>query len=53
MISIFALALAAAILTDGCSRRKKKKAAGAPVLVAKAVETNVPVQVMTRHRSAM
>jgi multidrug efflux system membrane fusion protein len=29
----------------GCSRAAKKEAPGAPVLVAKAVETNVPVQI--------
>jgi multidrug efflux system membrane fusion protein len=44
-ITIFALALAATILADGCSRNAKKEAPGVPVLVAKAVETNVPVQI--------
>jgi multidrug efflux system membrane fusion protein len=35
----------AAILLNGCSRGAKNEMAGAPVLVAKAVETNVPVQI--------
>jgi multidrug efflux system membrane fusion protein len=39
-------ALAAAILTGGCSRSAITGAgAGAPVLVAKAIATNVPVQI--------
>ena len=39
------LALIAAMLVNGCSRSASKGAgAGAPVLVAQAVETNVPVQ---------
>jgi multidrug efflux system membrane fusion protein len=37
-------ALVATVLLDGCSRAAKNTA-GAPVLVAKAVETNVPVQI--------
>ncbi len=39
------LAFGAAVLLDGCSRKKANAPAGAPVLVAKAVETNVPVQI--------
>ena len=41
------LALAAAMLVDGCSRGGGKSAGGAgvPVLVAKVMETNVPVQI--------
>jgi len=39
------LAAAAAILTDGCSGGAKKAAAGPPVLVAQAIQTNVPVQI--------
>jgi multidrug efflux system membrane fusion protein len=39
------LALGAAMLLDGCSRKKANVPAGAPVLVAKAVATNVPVQI--------
>ena len=38
-------ALFIVMLVSGCSRAAKKEAAGAPVLVAKAVETNVPVQI--------
>jgi membrane fusion protein, multidrug efflux system len=34
-----------AILAGGCSHEAKKEVAGAPVLVAKAIETNVPVQI--------
>ncbi len=41
-----ALALVAAMLTHGCSRRASPgPGPGAPVLVAQAVETNVPVQI--------
>ena len=42
-----ALAVVAAMLASGCSGGAKKGAggAGAPVLVAPAVETNVPVQI--------
>jgi membrane fusion protein, multidrug efflux system len=41
-----ALALVAAMLTHGCSRNTGPgPVAGAPVLVARAVETNVPVQI--------
>ena len=40
------LALSATMLVNGCSRSASKGAgAGAPVLVAPAVETNVPVQI--------
>ena len=39
------LALVAAALAGGCSQSAKKQAAGAPVLVAKAIETNVPVEI--------
>ncbi len=39
------LALVAVILACGCSGKKPSAPAGAPVLVAKAVETNVPVQI--------
>ena len=43
-ILIPALAVVAAMLVNGCSRSASKVAgAGAPVLVAQAVETNVPV----------
>jgi membrane fusion protein, multidrug efflux system len=45
IIFIFAFALAAAILINGCSAKKTNAPAGAPVLVAKAVATNVPVQI--------
>jgi len=39
-------ALAAAVLANGCSRGKTNAAsAGVPVLVARAVETNLPVQI--------
>jgi multidrug efflux system membrane fusion protein len=44
-ILILVLALAAVMLAGGCSRASKKETAGAPVLVAKAVATNVPVQI--------
>jgi multidrug efflux system membrane fusion protein len=40
-----ALALGAVMLVNGCSRGAKKEASGAPVLVAKSVATNVPVQI--------
>ena len=41
-----ALALVAAMLAHGCSRSANQGAApGAPVLVAQAVETNLPVQI--------
>jgi multidrug efflux system membrane fusion protein len=40
-----ALALVALMLVNGCSRGAKKEATGAPVLVAKSVATNVPVQI--------
>ena len=40
-----ALAFGAAMLLDGCSRGAKNEMAGAPVLVAKAVATNVPVEI--------
>jgi multidrug efflux system membrane fusion protein len=39
-----AIALAA-VMMDGCSAQKNNPVASAPVLVAKAVETNVPVQI--------
>jgi multidrug efflux system membrane fusion protein len=39
------LARAAAILTSGCSGGAKKAAGAAPVLVARAFTTNVPVQI--------
>jgi len=42
---LFALAVAAALPGGGCSRGAKKSAAGAPVLVARAFTTNVPVQI--------
>jgi len=38
-------ALAAAMLANGCSRGAIKSAGGAPVLVAQAFTTNVPVQI--------
>jgi multidrug efflux system membrane fusion protein len=38
-------ALAAAILTGGCSGGTRKGTTSAPVLVAKAITTNVPVQI--------
>jgi membrane fusion protein, multidrug efflux system len=38
-------ALAAAVLAGGCSGGAKKPPAGVPVLVARAFETNVPVQI--------
>jgi multidrug efflux system membrane fusion protein len=37
--------LVAAMLAGGCSGKKPVAVAGAPVLVAKAIETNVPVQI--------
>jgi multidrug efflux system membrane fusion protein len=37
--------LLVAMLAGGCSRAVKKEASGVPVLVAKAAETNVPVQI--------
>jgi len=40
-----ALALAAAMLAGGCSRSVRLAAGGVPVLVAKAVETNLPVEI--------
>jgi multidrug efflux system membrane fusion protein len=40
---LFALALAAAILTGGCSHKKNSAPSGVPVLVAKSFATNVPV----------
>jgi multidrug efflux system membrane fusion protein len=40
-----ALALAAAVLCGGCSPGAKTGASGAPVLVTRAVATNVPVQI--------
>jgi multidrug efflux pump subunit AcrA (membrane-fusion protein) len=41
-----ALALVAAMLTQGCSRSASPDAdAGTPGLVAQAIETNVPVQI--------
>src|SRR5271170_7592805 len=40
-----AFALVAAVLVAGCSGKKNITPAGAPVLVAKATETNVPVQI--------
>ena len=42
-----AIAAAAAVLAGGCSQSAKKSASGAgvPVLVAKAIATNVPVQI--------
>jgi multidrug efflux system membrane fusion protein len=41
----FLSALAAALLTGGCSGGAKKAASAAPVLVARAFTTNVPVQI--------
>src|SRR5271170_1660463 len=41
--AVFVLVLA--MLVNGCSRGAKKEAAGAPVLVAKSMVTNVPVQI--------
>jgi len=38
-------ALSAAILTGGCSGGAKPGAGGAPVLVAQAIQTNLPVQI--------
>jgi multidrug efflux system membrane fusion protein len=40
-----AFALAAAILTGGCSGGAKPGAGAAPVLVAQAIQTNLPVQI--------
>jgi len=40
-----AFAFVAAILAGGCSAKKNNAAATAPVLVEKAVETNVPVEI--------
>ncbi len=40
-----ALALVAAALVAGCSGKKNNAPASAPVLVAKVIETNVPVQI--------
>src|SRR5476651_206464 len=45
MMVVTAAVFAVVILAGGCSRGAKKEAAGVPVLVAKAVETNVPVQI--------
>ena len=45
MMVVTAAVFAVAILAGGCSRGAKKEAAGVPVLVVKAVETNVPVQI--------
>jgi multidrug efflux system membrane fusion protein len=42
---ISVLALAAAMLANGCSRHANPGAADVPVLTARAVETNVPVQI--------
>src|SRR5277367_5000493 len=44
-VFILALALATAFVVNGCSRKKNAAPAGAPVLVAKAIATNVPVQI--------
>jgi len=41
----FLCALAAAILTGGCSGRAKPAPGGAPVLATQAIQTNVPVQI--------
>jgi multidrug efflux system membrane fusion protein len=41
----FLFALAAAVLTGGCSGGVKKVAPDVPVLVAQAIQTNVPVQI--------
>jgi len=45
IIFLFAPALAAAILANGCSQKKSGTPPGAPVLVAKSFATNVPVQI--------
>lgn len=45
VLILAALALAAATLVNGCSRGTKSGAGGAPVLVAQAFTTNVPVQI--------
>jgi membrane fusion protein, multidrug efflux system len=37
--------LAVVMLVNGCSHGAKKEAAGVPVLVAQAIETNVPVEI--------
>jgi membrane fusion protein, multidrug efflux system len=44
-LPVFAVALALAMLAGGCSGGAQKGAATAPVLVAKAITTNVPVQI--------
>jgi len=44
-VGAMAFTLVVAVLANGCSRSAKKEAAGAPVLVAKSVATNVPVQI--------
>lgn len=45
ILSFLAFALAAIIFAGGCSQKKLPQNSGAPVLVAKAFETNVPVQI--------
>src|SRR5208282_6806416 len=46
VLVLAALTLAVAMLANGCSRGKKNAGgAGVPVLVARAVETNLPVQI--------
>jgi multidrug efflux system membrane fusion protein len=45
ILFLSAFALAAAILAGGCSRAAKTDAGSAPVLVARAIQTNVPVQI--------
>lgn len=45
IVPLLASVLAAAILTGGCSPAAKKIAPAAPVLVAQAFTTNVPVQI--------
>jgi multidrug efflux system membrane fusion protein len=46
MMVVTVIAFAVVMLADGCSRGNSKQGAGgAPVLVAKAAETNVPVQI--------
>jgi len=44
-LPVAAMALALALLAAGCSGGAQKGAASAPVLVAKAITTNVPVQI--------
>jgi multidrug efflux system membrane fusion protein len=44
-VGVTAFALTSAVLAGGCSGSAKKETAGAPVLVAKSFETNVPVQI--------